>query len=110
MVHTYLGAIVEMFKREMASRLHRDLVLHLETGPATSEQLTTMHNELRKTFPTLVSMAAGGDSEGVWKVSVRVRPENQPEMLRQELSRWASQNEPFVRSYTVVRRSLWRTA
>jgi hypothetical protein len=110
MARTYLGAIVEMIKREIASRFHRDLVLHFEMGPATSEQLTTMHNELRKTFPSLVSVAAGGDSEGFWKVSVRVRPKDRPEMLRQDLSRWASQNEPFVRSYTVSQLSLWRTA
>ena len=110
MVRTYLGAIVEMIKREIASRLHRDLVLHFEIGPATSEQLTTMHNGLRKTFPSLVSMAAGGDSEGLWKVSICVRPTGEAEKLRQELSRWASQNEPFVRSYTVSQRSVWRTA
>ena len=110
MARTYLGAIVEMIKRETASRFHRDLVLRFEAGPATSEELTAIHNELRKTFPGFVSMAAGGDSGGVWKVSVCVRPKDRPEMLRQELSRWASQNEPFVRSHSVSQRSLWRTA
>ena len=87
MARIRLGAIVETVIPELASRFHRDLVLHFEAGPATSEQLTTMHNELRKTFPSLVSMAAGGDSEGLWKVSVRVRPRDQEETLRQELSR-----------------------
>jgi hypothetical protein len=110
MARTSLGAAVEMIKREIASRIRRDLVLHFETGPATSDQLTTMQNELRKRFPSLVSMAAGGDSEGLWKVSVCVRPTTQAEVLRQELSRWASQNEPFVRSHSISQRSLWRTA
>jgi len=69
-----------------------------------------MLTELRKRFPTLVSMAAGGDSDGLWKVSVYVRPTTQAAALRQELSRWASQKEPFVRSHSVSQRSLWRTA
>jgi hypothetical protein len=30
--------------------------------------------------------------------------------LRQELAKWASRNEPFVRKYAVHQRSLWRTA
>jgi hypothetical protein len=110
MARTYLGAAFEMIKREISSRVHRDLVLEFEMGPATSEQLTTMQNELRKRFPSLVSMAAGGDAEGLWNVSVRVRPTTQAEPLRQELSIWASQNEPFVRSHSVSQRSLWRTA
>jgi hypothetical protein len=110
MARTYLGAAFEMIKREISSRVHRDLVLQFQMGPATSEQLTTMQNELRKRFPSLVSMAAGGDAEGLWNVSVRVRPTTQAEPLRQELSIWASQNEPFVRSHSVSQRSLWRTA
>ena len=54
MARTYLGAVVEMLQREIASRFHRDLVLELETGPATSDQLVTIIEELRREFPSLM--------------------------------------------------------
>ena len=110
MAHTYAGAILEMAKREILSRIHRDLVLELETGPATSDQVTRITNELRREFPSLMDVAAGGDAEHSWKVSVRVRPNGPVEPLRKELAKWASANEPFVRKYAVRQRSLWRTA
>jgi hypothetical protein len=110
MARTYLGAVVEMLHREIASRFHRDLVLELETGPVTSDQLTRITQELRREFPSLMGVAAGGDAGRSWKVSVRVRPEGPVEPLRQEHARWASRNEPFVRRYAVRQRSLWRTA
>jgi len=110
MARTYFGAVVEMLQREIASRFHRDLVLELETGPATSDQLTEITQELRREFPSLMDVAAGGDAERSWKVSVRVRPKGPVEPLRQELARWASRNEPFVRKYAVRQRSLWGTA
>ena len=109
MARTYLGAIVEMLRREIASRFHRDLVLDLETGPATSDQLNTITQELRREFPNFMGLFAGGDARS-WKISVRVRPRGPVEPLRQELARWASRNEPFVHGYSVRQRSLWRTA
>lgn len=110
MARTHLGAIFEMIQRELASRFHRDVVLELETGPATSGELTKISEELRRQFPKLTWFAAGGDSESYWRISVRVRPDGQAQSLRQDLARWASKNEPFVRSYSVRQRSLWRTA
>jgi hypothetical protein len=110
MAHTYLGALLEMAKREVLSRFHRDLVLELETGPATSDQLTRITHELEQEFPGLMDVAAGGDAENSWTVAVRIRPKGPVEPLRQELGRWASRNEPFIRRYAVRQRSLWRTA
>ena len=110
MARTYLGAVVEMLQREIASRFHGDLVLELETGPATTDHLTRITQELRREFPSLMDVAAGGDAERSWKISVRVRPKGPAELLRQELARWASRNEPFVRRHAVRQRSLWRTA
>jgi hypothetical protein len=110
MARTYLGAAVELLQREIASRFHRDLVLKLETGPATSDQVTRITEELRREFPSLMEVAAGGDAERSWKISVRVRAKGPVGPLRQELARWASRNEPFVRTYAVRQRSLWRTA
>jgi hypothetical protein len=110
MARTYLGAVVEMLQREIASRFHRDLVLELETGPATSDQVTRITEKLRQEFPSLIEVAAGGDAERSWKVSVRVRPKGPVGPLRQELARWAARNEPFVHRYAVRQRSLWRTA
>jgi hypothetical protein len=107
MARTYLGAVVEMVP---ASRFHRDVVLELETGPATSDQLARLSEELRTDFPRLMWFAAGGDAESSWKVSVRVRPDGAAEQLRHDLARWASKNEPFVRKYSVRQRSLWGTA
>jgi hypothetical protein len=92
------------------SRLHRDVVLELETGPATSSELTRISEELRREFPKVTWFAAGGDSKSYRRISVRVRPDGQGQLLRQDLARWASKNKPFVRSYSVRQRSLWRTA
>ena len=75
MARTLLGAVVEMLKRELASRLHRDVVLELETGPATSDQIASISEELRREFPKMTWFAAGGDVKVSWKVSVRVRPD-----------------------------------
>ena|SRR5215210_7078355 len=110
MARTYLGAILEMVKREVLSRFHRDLLLELETGPASSDWLTRIAHDLEQEFPGLMGIAAGGDAEHCWKVAVRVRPNGPVEPLRQELARWASRNEPLVRKYAVRQRSLWRTA
>lgn len=110
MARTYLGAVFEMIKREVVSRFHRDVVLELETGPAASTELRRINEELRAQFPTLNWFSAAGDATSYWKVSVRVRPIGQAQSLRQDLATWASKNEPFVRSYSVRQRSLWRTA
>ena len=110
MARTLPGAIVEMLQRELSSRFHRDLVLSLEIGPATSDELTTMHEELRREFPTVTWFAGGGDEEGNWKLSVRLRPDGPAELRRQELARWASRHAPLVRKYSVRQLSLWRTA
>ncbi len=110
MARTLPGAILEMLQRELSSRLHRDLVLSLEVGPATSDQLTKMHEELRREFPRVTWFAGGGDENGNWKLSVRLRPNGSAESLRQELARWASRHEPLVRKYSVRQLSLWRTA
>ena len=110
MARTYLGAFIEMIQREFASRFHRDLVLELETGPATSSELTQIIGQLRNEFPSLTTVAAGGDSERSWKISVRVRPNGAADALRKGLLQWASTNEPFVRKYSVRQMSLWRTA
>jgi hypothetical protein len=110
MARTYVGAFIEMIQREFASRFHRDLILELETGPATSNELTQITEQLRKEFPSLKTVAAGGDSERSWKVSVRLRPNGAPDALRKELLQWASTNEPLVRKYSVRQMSLWRTA
>ena len=110
MARTLLGAVVEMLKRELASRLHRDVVLELETGPATSDQIASISEELRREFPKMTWFAAGGDVKVSWKVSVRVRPDGEADELRQSLARWASKNELLVRKYSVRQRSLWRTA
>ena len=110
MARTLLGAVVEMLKRELPSRLHRDVVLELETGPATSDQIASISEELRREFPKMTWFAAGGDVKVSWKVSVRVRPDGEADELRQSLARWASKNELLVRKYSVRQRSLWRTA
>jgi hypothetical protein len=110
MARTYFGAFFEMIKRELVSKYHRDVVLKLETGPATSNELTKLNEELRREFPRLTEFAAGGDADRYWKISVRVRPEDEGNSLRQALARWASKNEPFVRKYSVRQRSLWRSA
>ena len=107
MAHTFAGAVLEFIKRELSSRVHRDLVLQFETGPATTDQLTSMTKELHDKFPGFRTMAAGANEEGVYKVSVRVRPTEPVEPLRQELASWASKNEPLVRNYSVRRRSWW---
>jgi hypothetical protein len=110
MARTLPGAILEMLRRELSSRFHRDLVLSLEIGPATSNDLTTMHEELRREFPNVTWFAGGGDENGNWKLSVCLRPSGSAESLKQELARWASRHEPVVRKYTVRQLSLWRTA
>jgi hypothetical protein len=110
MARTYLGAVVEMLRREFLSKLHRDVVLQLETGPATSDQLAQVSEELRREFPKLTGFFAGGDGERYWKISVRVRPVGSNDGLREDLASWASRHEPFVRKYSVYQRSLWRTA
>jgi hypothetical protein len=110
MARTYVGAFIEMIQREFASRFYRDLVLELETGPATSNELTQITEQLRKEFPSLKTVVAGGDSEHCWKVSVTVRPNGVADALQKELLQWASINGPFVRKYSVRQMSLWRTA
>jgi hypothetical protein len=109
MARTSLGAAVEMLQREFASRFHGDLVLELETGPASGDELTLITQELQREFPNFMGLFAGGDAQS-WKISVRVRPKGPAEPLRQELAKWASRNEPFVRKYAVRQRSLWRSA
>jgi hypothetical protein len=110
MARTYLDALLEMVKREFASKYHKDLVLRLETGPAPSSQLTKLSEELRREFPSLTGFAAGGDRDHYWRISVSVRPGASASELRHELSRWASMKQPWVRSYSVSQRSLWRSA
>jgi hypothetical protein len=110
MARTLPGAILEMLRRELSSRFHRDLVLSLEIGPATSDELTKLHEELKREFPKVTWFAGGGDEKGNWKLSVRVRPSDSAGSLRQELARWASRHEPMVHKYTVRQLSLWRTA
>ena len=110
MARTIFGALLEMIRREVASRFHRDLVLELETGPASSIELTEITKALRAQFPSFQHFAAGGDSKNSWRVSIYVRPHGASEPLRKDLLRWAAANEPFVRTYTVRQRSLWRTA
>jgi hypothetical protein len=109
MARTVLGAVLEMFRREFASRFYRDMVLELETGPTTPEQLSGISEELTRKFPNLTYFLAGGDEEGYWKISVRVRPSGAATPLREDLATWASRN-PFIRKYSVRQRSLWRTA
>lgn len=108
MARTVLGAVLEMFRRELTSRFYRDMVLELETEPATPEQLRGINEELTREFPSLTYFAAGGDTDGYWKISVRVRPNDGTTPLREDLARWASRN-PFIRKYSVRQRSLWRT-
>ena len=110
MARTHLGAILEMLRREFASKLHRDLVLELETGPATPEELRRISNELTRQFPRLTGFSAGGDADRYWRISVRVRPGGAADPLRRQLAKWASRNEPFVRKYSVRQRSLWSNA
>lgn len=110
MARTLTGALLEMFRREFASRFYRDVVLKLETGPITPKQLRVISEELTREFPKLTGFAAGGDTDGCWKISVRVRPSGSATPLCEDLARWASRNEPFVRKYSVHQRSLWRTA
>jgi hypothetical protein len=110
MARTLPGAILEMLQRELSSRFHGDLVLSLEVGPATSNELTKMHEELRREFPKVTWFAGGGDDKGNWNLSVRLRPDGSVDALRQELARWASSHEPLVRKYSVRQLSLWRTA
>jgi hypothetical protein len=107
MARTYLGAVVEMLRREFTSKFHRDLVLELETGPATPEQLRRISDDLSREFPKMTGFSAGGDADQSWRISVRVRPSGPADSLRQDLSKWASRNEPFVRKYSVRQRSLW---
>jgi hypothetical protein len=109
MARTVTGAVLEMFRREFASRFYRDIVLELETGPATTEQLSGIDAELKREFPNAIYFLAGGDEEGYWKISVRFRSIGAGTPLREDLARWASRN-PFVRKYSVRQRSLWRTA
>ena len=109
MARTFPGAVVEMLQREFTSRFHRDLVLELETGPVTSDQLNTITQELQREFPNFMGLFGSGDARS-WKISVRVRPKGPVGPLRQELARWASRNEPFVRRYSMRQRSLGRTA
>jgi hypothetical protein len=107
MARTYVGAFVEMFKREIASKFHKDLVLQLETAAASQADLTKVFEELRREFPSISTISAGGDPDLYWKISVVVRPKGATEWLRQDLARWASRNEPWVRSYSIYQRSLW---
>ena len=109
MARTVLGAIFEMIRREFASRFHKDLVLELEIGPATNEDVVQMYEELIREFPK-VTWFAGGGEKGNWKVSVRLRPNGSALPLRQELARWASRHESLVRRFSVRQRSFWRTA
>ena len=106
MARTILGAIVEMIRRELASKYHRDLVLEFEAGPVTSRELAEITKQLQAQFPGFKESAAGGDAD-YWKVTVHVRPYGQSETLRQELLRWAVANKSFVRKYAVRQRSLW---
>lgn len=110
MARTVLGALLEMIRREATSRIHRDLVLELETGPSSSSHLTEITEKLRAQFPGLQRLMAGGDAESCWKVSIYVRPNGAAETVRQDLLRWPAGNEPFVRNYAIRQRSLWRTA
>jgi hypothetical protein len=110
MARTALGALLEMIRREAASRIHGDLVLKLETGPASTSELTEITKNLRAQFPGFQRLMAGGDSDGCWKVSIYVKPNGAAETVRQDLLRWAAGNEPFVRNYAIRQRSLWRTA
>lgn len=103
-----MGAFVEMLKRELTSKFHKDLVLAFETGPASHAELTKLFEELRREFPSVTEYSAGGDADLYWKISVVVRPKGATEWLRQDLARWASRKEPWVRSYTIYQRSLWR--
>jgi hypothetical protein len=98
-----------MLRRELASKFYRDVVLDLETGPASPERLKEINDELTREFPTLTGFSAGGDAERYWTIGVRVRPIGSADTLKEDLSRWASRNEPFVRKYSVRQRSLWRT-
>ena len=109
MARTYIGAFVEMIKREFASKYHRDLILRLETGPAANSELTRLYDELRREFPSVKEIAAGGDSDQYWKISVTVRPGDSASSLRHALARWASKKEPWVRSYSIYQLSLWRS-
>ena len=109
MARTILGALLEMIRREVASRFYRDLVLELETGPATSAEITEITKALRAQFPGFRQLAAGGEPDH-WKVSVYIRPQGASDITRQDLLRWAEANEPFVRNYTIRQRSLWRPA
>src|SRR5690348_1881058 len=107
MARTYIGAFVEMLKRELGSKFHRDLVLDLETAAARRAELTKVFEELRREFPSISTISAGGDGDQYWKISVVVRPTGATEWLRQDLARWASRKEPWVRSYSIYQRSLW---
>ena len=110
MARTLLGADIEMLRRELASKFYRAVVLDLETGPATTEPLKEIIDELSREFPTLTGFSAGGDAHHDWKIGVRVRPIGSADALREDLARWESRNEPFVRKHSVRQRSLWRTA
>ena len=110
MARTLLGADIEMLRRELASKFYRAVVLDLETGPATTEPLKEIIDELSREFPTLTGFSAGGDAHHDWTIGVRVRPIGSADALREDLARRASRNEPVVRKYSVRQRSLWRTA
>ena len=108
MAHSFVGAVFDLLRRELASKYHGDVVLELETGPATPEQLNRIYEEIQSEFKTVTGFSAGGDANGYWKISVKVRPTGNVAALRQALSKWATRNEPFVRRHSLLRRSLWR--
>ena len=109
MASTNIGAVLEWIRREVDSRARKDLVLEFETGRATADEIARIRDELQREFPTIVYLLVTGDL-GRWKVSARVKPDGRAEVLRQELARWASKHQPFLQTYTVRQRSLWRTA
>lgn len=110
MARTYIGALFEYFQRELQSHARRDIVLRLETGPASKEDISRLYRELKHEFPAVTYWAAGGDPEHSWHISVRVPPHGRGETIGQELARWAARREPFLRDYSIRQRSLWRTA
>jgi hypothetical protein len=110
MARTYIGALFEYFQRELQPRARRDVVLQFETGPASKEDISRLHQELQREFPAMTYWVAGGDPEHSWNITARVRLEGRAETVRQDLARWASRHEPFLRVYSVQQRSLWRTA
>jgi hypothetical protein len=110
MASTNIGAVIEYFRREFDSRARKDLVLDFETGPATNAEIAQVRDELQQEFPTIAYMLVTGDPGDWWKVSAWVRSDGRADVLRKELGQWASEHEPFLRTYSVRQRSLWRTA